>query len=261
MLVVGVAADRVVFDKLVSFDVMYQLGNQLVWQEIEKTNQKSLLAIATANHYFMALIKEVPHLLHYDEQRGELIKIALNWQALTKRVVSAGRKSELLLQACKLTAKDTVIDATAGFGYDALILASTGATVTMIEQNPIMALLLFAEKQAMYAYQHWHGLLSRLSIVHDSVLNYTQSADMVYLDPMFPKDSYGARVNKHMQALHGLVFAPSIDEEKHLLAHAKRLAPQGRVIVKRPIGAPFLANEPPVQSWQNEALRFDGYKV
>ena len=48
----------------------------------------------------------------------------------------------MLLQACKLTDQSQVLDATAGFGHDSLILASTGAQVTMLERNPLMALLL-----------------------------------------------------------------------------------------------------------------------
>jgi tRNA1(Val) A37 N6-methylase TrmN6 len=44
----------------------------------------------------------------------------------------------LIFKAMQLQANMTVIDATAGFGHDSLILASTGASVTLLEQQPLI---------------------------------------------------------------------------------------------------------------------------
>ena len=218
------------------------------------------------------------------------LSVAPEWDKLQRRVVSAGRKSELLLQAAKLTADSKVIDATAGFGHDSLILASTGAQVTMLEQQPLMALLLLAEQRRMSALPNWQKLMSRLRIIHTDALSYFESinfasfdnesatgnekaVDVVYLDPMFPEDSYqdsktgkGAKVGKHMQALHQLARPPTLDEEQQLLQSALAIVSQncqkqGRVIVKRPQFAPLLAQLEPSESWNNEAVRFDGYFV
>ncbi|PJX21312.1 16S rRNA methyltransferase [Psychrobacter sp. L7] len=212
------------------------------------------------------------------------LSVAPEWDKLQRRVVSAGRKSELLLQAAKVTADSRVIDATAGFGHDSLILASTGAQVTMLEQQPLMALLLLVEQQRMSAQPNWQKLMSRLQIINTDALSYfatlqaditneTKAVDVVYLDPMFPEDSYqdsktgkGAKVGKHMQALHQLASPPTLDEERQLLQHAQAIVrqnsdKQGRVVVKRPQLAPALANQPPNESWHNEAVRFDGYFV
>ncbi|KRU22605.1 class I SAM-dependent methyltransferase [Psychrobacter piscatorii] len=211
------------------------------------------------------------------------LSVAPEWDKLQRRVVSAGRKSELLLQAVKITSDSHVIDATAGFGHDSLILASTGAQVTMLEQQPLMALLLLVEQQRMSALPNWQKLMSRLQIINADALSYFASlkaddisndgnaVDVVYLDPMFPEDSYqdnktgkGAKVGKHMQALHQLAHPPTLDEERQLLNSAKAIVSrsaqgQGRVIVKRPQFAPLLADEPASESWHNEAVRFDGY--
>ena len=216
------------------------------------------------------------------------LSVAPEWDKLQRRVVSAGRKSELLLQAAKLTADSRVIDATAGFGHDSLILASTGAQVNMLEQQPLMALLLLAEQQRMSTLPNWQKLMSRLRIIHTDALSYFESinfasfdnesatgnekaVDVVYLDPMFPEDSYqdsktgkGAKVGKHMQALHQLARPPTLDEEQKLLQSALAVVSQngqkqGRVIVKRPQLAPLLAHLEPSESWSNEAVRFDGY--
>ncbi len=212
------------------------------------------------------------------------LSVAPEWDKLQRRVVSAGRKSELLLQAAKITSDSTVIDATAGFGHDSLILASTGAQVIMLEQQPLMALLLLAEQQRMKALLNWQKLMSRLQIINTDALSYfamlqaeaiddPKAIDVVYLDPMFPEDSYqdsktgkGAKVGKHMQALHQLACPPTAEEEMQLLQSAQAVVSQnaqtsGRVIVKRPQLAPQLAHQPASESWHNEAVRFDGYFV
>lgn len=217
------------------------------------------------------------------------LSVAPEWDKLRRRVVSAGRKSELLLQAAKVTADSYVIDATAGFGHDSLILASTGAQVIMLEQQPLMALLLLAEQQRMSAEPNWQKLMARLTIINADAYRYlsiqnaiinnankhetinNKMVDVIYLDPMFPEDSYqdsstgkGAKVGKQMQALHQLVYPPTLDQERQLLHSAQAVVAQnhgvsGRVIVKRPQQAPFLANESPDESWHNAAVRFDGY--
>jgi len=217
------------------------------------------------------------------------LSVAPEWDKLQRRVVSAGRKSELLLQAAKITADRTVIDATAGFGHDSLILASTGAQVIMLEHQPLMALLLLAEQQRMSTLPNWQKLMRRLQIINTDALSYFESIDftdssngltanshqtidVVYLDPMFPEDSYqdsktgkGAKVGKHMQALHQLARPPTLEEESQLLQSAQAIvsqnASQGRVVVKRPQLAPLLAHQQPSESWHNEAIRFDGYFV
>lgn len=217
------------------------------------------------------------------------LSVAPEWDKLQRRVVSAGRKSELLLQAAKITADSTVIDATAGFGHDSLILASTGAQVIMLEHQPLIALLLLAEQQRMSTLPNWQKLMRRLQIINTDALSYFESIDftdssngltanshqtidVVYLDPMFPEDSYqdsktgkGAKVGKHMQALHQLARPPTLEEESQLLQSAQAIVSQGvgqgRVVVKRPQLAPLLAHQQPSESWHNEAVRFDGYFV
>ena len=212
------------------------------------------------------------------------LSVAPEWDKLQRRVVSAGRKTELLLQAAKITADSQVIDATAGFGHDSLILASTGAQVIMLEQQPIMALLLLAEQQRMSTQPNWQKLMARLQIINTDALSYfadfqgnaanNKAIDVIYLDPMFPDDSYqdsktgkGAKVGKRMQALHHLASPPTAAQELQLLQGAQVLVSslinehkqQGRVIVKRPKDAPLFANQLPKESWHNEAVRFDGY--
>lgn len=235
------------------------------------------------------------------DEKGQLnllidgISVAPDWAKLQRRIVSAGRKTELLLQATKLTAAQCALDATAGFGHDSLILASTGAQVTMLEREPLLALLLLAEQRMMSKEPNWQKLMSRLTIKNIAseeylaMVNKTTAAllnekshladdvtarqfDVIYLDPMFPEDSYtdrktgkGAKVGKHMQALHGLVAPPNEAAELALFLLAQQLlehrseGSSKRLVIKRPINAPTLAQQIPNEYWQNDVVRFDGY--
>jgi len=254
------------------------LNAELVTEKLNQKRRQQLSQIVTQP---ILLLDEKDKLSWLSEG----LSVAPEWDKLQRRVVSAGRKSELLLQAARLTADSQVIDATAGFGHDSLILASTGAQVTMLEQQPLMALLLLAEQLRMSTLPNWQKLMSRLQIINTDALTYfarfnnylgadnEQAIDVIYLDPMFPEDSYqdsktgkGAKVGKHMQALHQLAHPPTLDEEQQLLQSAQAVVSQngqkqGRVIVKRPQFAPLLADQQPSESWNNEAVRFDGYFV
>ena len=254
------------------------LNTELVTEKLNQKRRQQLSQIATQP---ILLLDEKDKLSWLSDG----LSVAPEWDKLQRRVVSAGRKSELLLQAAKLTADSQVIDATAGFGHDSLILASTGAQVIMLEQQPLMALLLLVEQLRMSTLPNWQKLMSRLQIINTDALTYfarfnnylgadnEQAIDVIYLDPMFPEDSYqdsktgkGAKVGKHMQALHQLAHPPTLDEEQQLLQSAQAVVSQngqkqGRVIVKRPQFAPLLADQQPSESWNNEAVRFDGYFV
>ncbi len=251
----------------------------------EKLNQKRRQQLSQHSIQPILLLDEKNKLSWLSDE----LSVAPEWDKLQRRVVSAGRKSELLLQAAKITAGSTVIDATAGFGHDSLILASTGAQVIMLEEQPLIALLLLAEQQRMRLLPNWQKLMRRLQIINTDALSYFESMDfadssngstvdshqaidVIYLDPMFPEDSYqdsktgkGAKVGKHMQALHQLARPPTLAEESQLLQSAQAIVSQGtgqgRVVVKRPQLAPLLAHQQPSESWHNEAVRFDGYFV
>lgn len=261
--IIGTHNDKACFDKLQAINQTKALNLALSWHALDKLTDKTIRQFKSSmsDPHIIAIIKHTPILLTINH--NTLIKTSLNWQSLTHRIVNAGRKSELLLQACKLTAQMTVVDGMAGFGHDGLILASTGAKTTMIEKNPIMALLLFFEYDMMMSHQNWQKLLGRIQILHgafESIIGTLDKPNVVYLDPMFPNDSYHAKVGKTMQTLHQLVNPPTFEEEMTLLtvAHAS-LSQLGRVVIKRPLSAPHLANKLPNQSIANDAIRFDKY--
>lgn len=263
--IIGTEQDKNLFNQLQFINKTHILFLNLSFFVLPKLNDKSISSFVNDNIKtpLIALIKNTPTLIKIDN--NAIIKSSLNWQALTGRIVTAGRKSELILQACKLTPNMSVIDGTAGFGQDGLILASTGANVIMIEHNPIIAMLLLYEYQMMNTNPNWQKLLSRIMIYHGDFLDADFMAtlpkvDMAYLDPMFPYDSYSAKVGKTMQMLHELANPPSDDDEKLFLNIANaQLKNNGKIIVKRPLSAPHLANKTPMQSVANDAIRFDRY--
>lgn len=190
----------------------------------------------------------------------ELKKITPDWTNLQKRVVRAGRKSELLLQAIKADKTMTILDGTAGFGVDSLLLASTGATVLALENHPVMALLLLFEYQRMQKLPHWQKLLSCIRVVYGDFLThkFDQPFERVYLDPMFPSHSYHAKVGKGMQVLHQRITPPSNEALLLLMARAKSLLGDGgKVVIKRPISATPLGQG---VYFANEVLRFERYE-
>ena len=95
---------------------------------------------------------------------------------------------------------------------------------------------------------------SAQTYLHDS----EQCFDVVYLDPMFPARQKSAAVKKEMAMFHHLVGEDHNDASLLQLAleHARF-----RVVVKRPKGAPFFAEQAPSLSQEGKSGRFDIYAL
>ncbi|MFC3393765.1 16S rRNA (guanine(1516)-N(2))-methyltransferase RsmJ [Brenneria rubrifaciens] len=154
-----------------------------------------------------------------------------------------------------------VVDATAGLGRDAFVLASLGCHVRMLERHPVVAALLDDGLQRGYQDTEigpW--LRERLTLLHASSLtalrDIAPAPDVVYLDPMFPHRRKSALVKKEMRVFQSLVGAD--DDADALLAPARTLAKK-RVVVKRPDYAPPLAGVPAQSMLETKSHRFDFY--
>lgn len=161
-----------------------------------------------------------------------------------------------------------VLDATAGLGQDAFVLATLGAQVTMLERSPIVHTLLndglmrgktFAEENGDIELQE---ILQRMSLINSDSAEYMMTCslaiDVVFLDPMFPERKKKALVKKEMQAFHTIVGSDS--DADCLLDNALKLA-RHRVVVKRPRIAPFLADKKPSYQLEGKSSRFDIYTL
>ncbi|MDN7124785.1 class I SAM-dependent methyltransferase [Pseudidiomarina terrestris] len=176
------------------------------------------------------------------------------------RAQQATTRDEAIGRACGLVKHphSSIIDATAGLGRDAWVLVNLGATVTMLERQPEVYALLQDALARLYAQQPEYR--ERFFLADYASLNEaaTGSADVVYLDPMYPKGDrkQKAAVKKDMQMFQQLVGSDS--DADQLLAPARRVA-RRRVVVKRPQHAAFLAQTKPDLQVVSKKHRFDVY--
>jgi 16S rRNA (guanine1516-N2)-methyltransferase len=181
-----------------------------------------------------------------------------------------GGRGQMIAKAVGLAAGKlpTVLDATAGLGGDAFVLASLGCKLTMIERVPEVRALL---EDGLQVAREWgevndHELvciLDRMQLIEANAHSYLDELkvaefrpDVVYLDPMFPARTKSAQVKKEMRVFHQLVGTdPDADR---LLERALACARQ-RVVVKRPRIAPVLADSKPSFTLEGKSNRFDVY--
>ena len=174
-----------------------------------------------------------------------------------------GGRGQLLARAVfpKGVSSPTVIDATAGLGRDAFVLASLGARVTLLERSPVVGALL--EDALRRAYDSAVAdITTRMTLDIGDAVDYLQTLserpDVIYLDPMYPHTNKGANKRalqkKEMQLFQQLVGQD--EDAAELLAVARRVA-RNRVVVKRPAGAPFLGDARPQGRLESKNTRFD----
>ena len=215
-----------------------------------------LLIVATANHIE---IRE-PGL----KNSKPIYVDFLAWE-LTRRTQGNRGRRELLAKAVGLGKANKVLrvlDATAGFGNDAYILASLGCEVTMLERSPIINVLL---EDGLARLQQVSGLVAgRMKLVNlDAKVFFQQlnvrdasSYDVVYLDPIYPLAKKSALNKRSMRVLRSIV-GDDLDADA-LLAQALTVA--RRVVVKRAKHASPLNNmQPRMQISTGASSRYDVY--
>ncbi|MDE9466285.1 16S rRNA (guanine(1516)-N(2))-methyltransferase RsmJ [Xenorhabdus bovienii] len=155
----------------------------------------------------------------------------------------------------------TVVDATAGLGRDAFVLASIGCQVRMLERHPVVAALLDDGLQRGYQNEEIGSWLKeRMTLIHTSSItaltDITPPPDVVYLDPMYPHRQKSALVKKEMRVFQSLVGA---DEDADGLLEPARALAKRRVVVKRPDYAEPLAGVKASATITTKNHRFDIY--
>ena len=181
------------------------------------------------------------------------------------RLRHGGGRSQALARAVGLKKgwRPAVIDATAGLGRDAFILAYLGCHVHMIERSPILAALLKDGLQRA-AKEELTGetVRKRLFLTHaDSMdvlrkLAQDELPDVIYLDPMYPERTKSSMVKKEMRILREL--AGDDNDAAELLKIAMKRS-RNRVVVKRPRLAPRLNDMLPSHEISGKTSRFDVY--
>lgn len=156
-----------------------------------------------------------------------------------------------------------VVDATAGLGQDAFILASLGCRVTLFERNPVIHALLADGLARAALNTDCRLIVERMRLMAGSSIDWFEqagsgAADVIYLDPMFPHRDKSARVKKEMQVFQKVVGDD--DDSGHLLAAALACA-RYRVVVKRPRKAPAIDGPEPTTRIEGKSSRYDLYSI
>jgi 16S rRNA (guanine1516-N2)-methyltransferase len=172
---------------------------------------------------------------------------------------------ELLSRACGIAGgrRPSVLDATAGLGRDAFILANLGCEITLCEREPVVAALLrdglsrarSCDDAAIVASAKRMDLHSTdaLKLLRDAT---GPLADVIYLDPMFPSGQKSALAKKEMQIFRDLFVDDHPDDN---LLDLALVGAKHRVVVKRGLKSSPLNDVEPDFALRGRAVRFDVY--
>ena len=154
-----------------------------------------------------------------------------------------------------------LVDATAGLGRDAFVLARLGCAVTLIERQPLIAALLEDGLRRALMDPEVGPTVAQMRLLCGNAIDLLGAWDgeppqVIYLDPMFPPRDKCASAKKEMRLFRPLAGAD--DDAPALLAAALALATH-RVVVKRARKAPAIAGESPGYALEGKSSRFDIY--
>ncbi|REL31389.1 class I SAM-dependent methyltransferase [Thalassotalea euphylliae] len=220
---------------------------------------------AAANFAELAFVLQVNdqvlELVKLDEPKLAPIKVDFIDGAVGHRRKFGGGRGQDIAKAVGLKHgfNPHVLDATAGLGRDAFVLAALGCKVTLVERNPVVAALLADGLARAQLNADISEIAQRMTLIHQSStqdMPQLDDIDVVYLDPMYPHKEKSAQVKKEMRVFQHLVGA-DLDADQ-LLAPALALA-EYRVVVKRPSYADYLANQKPSTEVKMKKNRFDIY--
>jgi len=197
--------------------------------------------------------------------RGAAGGVKVNFSAAgenARRLATASRRQPIALAVGLKKHTPTLVDATAGLGRDALLLARLGCPVIAVERSVILGAMLrdALERAATVPPVGRIRPCQMTLIVGDAVdvlarMSDQEAPDVVYLDPMYPPSGKSALPKKEMRILRRLVGDDP--DAGGLLEVARRVA-RDRVVVKRTPRAPPLAPAP-TMSYRGKLARYDVY--
>jgi 16S rRNA (guanine1516-N2)-methyltransferase len=180
--------------------------------------------------------------------------------AVGYRFRRGGERGHPLVKAAGLK-KDrfpVIVDATAGLGRDAFLLASAGANVTMLERSAeVHELLKNALARAAAESPELAEVTSRMTLIHGDARHLLPALapDVVIVDPMHPPRRNTALVKEEMRLLSGIVGA---DEDSDELMRIALASARERVILKWPLrAAALLAAPKPSHQFAGKTVRYE----
>ncbi|MCQ2508734.1 MAG: class I SAM-dependent methyltransferase [Dorea sp.] len=212
-------------------------------------------------------------LLRFDQEGVSLTqgKLSLrgDFMEMMPRLKSNNLYKEMLVKASKLKGFEGTpyaIDATAGMGEDSILLATAGFEVDLYEFDPVIAALLKDALRRAADDPILGRIVARMHVVEgNSVeamwkLGETASSDrrpdLIYLDPMFPARQKSGLIKKKFQLLQQLERPCSDDDGDEMVRAAMSIRPR-KLVIKRPLKGPYLADLKPEYSLAGKAIRYD----
>jgi len=191
---------------------------------------------------------------------GEL-SIMVDFREMLPRLKQSNLQREMLVKAARIKGQpmpQTLIDATAGFGEDSLILAAAGFQVQLYEFDEVIAVLLKDGMERALEIPELKEAVGRMKLVcgdsTEGMRKLDFKPDIVLLDPMFPARQKSALIKKKFQLIQRLESPCSTEEQ---LLDAAVAADPKRIVIKRPLKGPYLADRKPSYSLEGKAIRYD----
>lgn len=236
---------------------LLQLAEDVSLPLFDGAGEYAYLLYQTADHLQLRSLIE-PHI-------NPLYVDFIGGQSRHRRLYGGGKGQHLARAiGLKKHPHPVVVDATAGLGRDAFVLATLGCKVTMLERSAVIAALLRdglqhaqdADDEAVV------NIAQQMQLVHADAINWLQSnssmADVIYLDPMFPGRKKSAQVKKEMRFFQDVV-GKDIDSGE--LLEAALGAARRRVVVKRPIRSGYVEERMSDFSITGKTTRYDIYLI
>jgi 16S rRNA (guanine1516-N2)-methyltransferase len=192
--------------------------------------------------------------------KAEQPRIDFAGGAVGYRFRRGGERGHPLVRAAGIK-KDripTIVDATAGLGRDAFLLASAGAAVTLIERSAeVHRLLKDALARAAAESSELAEVIARMTLIHGDARTLLPELkpDVVIVDPMHPPRRNTALVKQEMRQLSAIVGA---DEDADELMRIALASARERVVLKWPLrAAPLLEAPRPSHRFAGKTVRYE----
>ena len=177
-----------------------------------------------------------------------------------QRLRQGALQREMLVKAARVKGIDsrTAVDATEGLGDDYMRLAAAGFHVVLFERNPVIAALLRDAIERAAQHPDFSNIAAHMQLIEgnsiEALPHLDIQPDVVLLDPMFPAKHGNARAKKKLQLIQRL--EQPCEDESALLEAAFAARPR-KIVVKRPLKGPFLADRKPSYSLRGKTVRYD----
>lgn len=204
--------------------------------------------------------------LYFFGENSMYLRADFHGPEVSYRRQKGGGRGQMIARAVGLKggSQPSILDATAGLGADAFVLAGLGCQVRLLERSPDLSLLVESaiEQARLVGDAELNTILDRMHLETADALEFLRTEkgeerpDVVYLDPMFPPRTKTALVKKEMRLVHQLV---GDDPDSGALLEAALPVAIHRVVVKRPRIAPDLGGVEPDYRLEGKSNRFDIY--